>query len=146
MPQFTPGELNIMRLLWEHGEMKPSQLQRLFGEPIKNPALRSYLTILMQKRHVTRRKVGKAFLYTAVTPRQNAYRSKLRELVDSFCQGSTQSLLMNLIRSEGLGEKELIELKKLADGDAVQQSETPKGPQKLSSRRNSKGRNKESKR
>ena len=62
MPRFTPGELKVMRLLWEHGEMKPADLQKRFPEPIKNPALRSYLTTLLEKGHVTRRLVGKAYL------------------------------------------------------------------------------------
>jgi BlaI family transcriptional regulator, penicillinase repressor len=60
MPQMSPGELKVMRLLWEHGEMKPADLQGRFPEPIKNPALRFYLTTLVEKGHVTRRKVGKA--------------------------------------------------------------------------------------
>jgi predicted transcriptional regulator len=115
MSTFTPGELSIMRLLWEHGELKPGDLQRLYPESIKNPALRSYLTILLNKGHVARRKVGKAYVYRAVTRQQLAYRSKLRELVDAFCDGSTKSLLMNLIRSESLSEEELVKLKKLAD-------------------------------
>jgi BlaI family penicillinase repressor len=118
MPNFTPGEFNIMRLLWEHGELKPSELQRLYPEPIKNPALRSYLTILLKKRHVARRRVGKAYVYKAVTPRQSVFRFKLRELVDAFCNGSTQSLLLNLIRSESLGDAELTELKQLADKES----------------------------
>jgi BlaI family transcriptional regulator, penicillinase repressor len=68
MPRFTPGELKVMRLLWEHGELKPSELQDRFSLPIKNPALRSYLTTLVEKGHVTRRRVGKAYYYKAVTP------------------------------------------------------------------------------
>lgn len=120
MARLTPSELNVMRLLWQHGELKPGQLQRLYPEPIKNPALRSLLTILLNKGHVSRRKVGKAYHYKAVTPRQSVYRSTLREVVDSFFNGSTQSLLMNLIRSEELSEAELLKLKQLADeGDAV---------------------------
>ena len=49
MSRFTPGELKVMRLLWEHGELKPAELQERFPEPIKNPALRSYLTTLLEK-------------------------------------------------------------------------------------------------
>jgi predicted transcriptional regulator len=115
MVQFTPGESHIMRLLWQHGEMKPSELQRLHTEPIKNPALRSYLSILVQKGHVSRRKVGKAYFYKAVTPRQSAFRSTLRSLVNLYCNGSTESLLMNLIRTEKLSEAELLKLKQMAD-------------------------------
>ena len=116
MSRFTPGELAIMCILWECGELKPSDIQKRFPEPIKNPALRSYLTILLEKGHVSRRKLGKAYLYKTITRRQTAFRSTLREFVDAYCDGSTKSLVMNLIRNEKLSEKELLELKRLADG------------------------------
>jgi predicted transcriptional regulator len=116
MPRFTPGEMKVMRLLWEHGELKPSELQERFPESIKNPALRSYLTTLVAKGHVSRRRVGKAYYYKAVTRSRSAFRSMLGELVDAYCGGSIQALVMNLIKSERLSEEELIELKRLADG------------------------------
>jgi predicted transcriptional regulator len=115
MPRFTSGELKVMRLLWEHGEMKPAELQERFPEPIKNPALRSYLTTLLEKGHVTRRRVGKAYHYRAATRSRPVFRSMLDELVDSFCGGSVQTLVMNLIRSEKLSEDDLIALKRLAE-------------------------------
>lgn len=115
MPLFTPGERNVMRLLWKHGEMRPGEIQKLYPEPIKNPALRSYLTILLEKGHVTRRKVGKAYVYRAVTRHQSAFRRTLRELVDTYCGGSTHALLLNLIRSEKLDDDELRRLARLAD-------------------------------
>jgi BlaI family transcriptional regulator, penicillinase repressor len=121
MPRFTPGELKVMRLLWEHGELKPAELQSRFAEPIKNPALRSYLTTLLEKGHVTRRRVGKAYYYKAVTRSRSAFRTMLGELVDSFCGGSVQDLVMNIIKSEKLSAEELLELKRLADlGDKPQ--------------------------
>ena len=118
MPQFTPGELAVMRILWRHGELKPAEIQERFPSPIKNPALRSYLGILVEKGHVTRRKVGKAFYYKAATRRQTAFRSTLREMVDAYCDGSMKSLVLNLIRAEKLSEDELLELKRLADEQA----------------------------
>jgi len=117
MPRFTPGELSVMQILWEQGEMKPGEIQELFPEPIKNPALRSYLSILFEKGHVTRRKVGKAFYYKAATRRQSAFRQTLREMVDAYCDGSNEALLMNLLRSEKLTDSELLKLKRLADDD-----------------------------
>jgi BlaI family penicillinase repressor len=117
MASLTPGELAVMQILWDYGELKPAEVQAKFPEPIKNPALRSYLTILVDKGHVSRRKVGKAFVYRAVTKRQSALRSTLREIVDAYFSGSTKGLVLNLIRNEKLSEKDLLELKKLADGD-----------------------------
>ncbi len=116
MPKFTPGEMKVMRLLWEHGELKPVELQERFPEPIKNPALRSYLTTLVDKGHVTRRLVGKAYYYKAVTRPRSAFRTMLGELVDTYCGGSVRDLVMNLIKSEKLSEQELLELKRLAEG------------------------------
>ena len=44
----------------------------------------------------------------------------LGELVDAYCGGSVQALVMNIIKSERLSEDELLELKRLADaGDST---------------------------
>ena len=115
MARFTPGELKVMRLLWQRGELKPAELQELYPEPIKNSALRSYLSILLEKGHVSRRRVGKAYYYKAVTRSRSAFRKTLRELAETYCGGSLQSLVMNIIRLEKLSEDDLIALKRLAD-------------------------------
>src|SRR3954465_2901329 len=115
MPRFTPGELKVMRLLWEHGEMKPAELQERFPEPIKKPALRSYLTTLPGSAHVARRRGGSAPHYKPATRPRSAFRSMLGELVDAYCGGSVQALVMNIIKSEKLSAEELLALKRLAD-------------------------------
>jgi BlaI family transcriptional regulator, penicillinase repressor len=119
MARFTAGELKVMQLLWEHGELKPANLQELYPEPIKNPALRSYLTILVEKGHVVRRKVGKAFLYRAKTPPQRAFTAMLGDLVNTFCAGSVENLVMALVQREKLSKEDLLQLKQLADGPAA---------------------------
>ena len=127
MARFTAGELKVMQLLWEHGELKPAKLQELYPEPIKNPALRSYLTILVDKGHVSRRKVGKAFLYRAKTPPYRAFTTMLGDLVNTFCAGSIENLVMALVRREKLSKDDLLQLKQLADEPAaavVPQSES----------------------
>jgi predicted transcriptional regulator len=133
MARFTAGELKVMQLLWERGELKPADLQELYPEPIKNPALRSYLTILVEKGHVTRRKVGKAFLYRAKTPPQRAFTTMLGDLVNTFCAGSVENLVMALVRKEKLSQDDLIQLQKLADGspaDIVPRSEPRHSPKR----------------
>lgn len=124
MPTFTPGELAVMRILWEHGELKPAEVQERFDEPIKNPALRSYLKILLDKGHVSRRKVGKAYFYKAVTKQRSAARSTLTEMVDAYFNGSAKNLVLNLIRQEKLSEEDLLELKRLAEEPKSKPSKT----------------------
>ena len=117
MSRFTEGELEVMRILWEEGELKPPEIQEKFPRPIKNSALRSYLTILLEKGHVTRERVGKAYFYRAKAKKERVLRSMLGNIVDTFFSGSQEALLCRLIKSEDLSRKELLELKELADGD-----------------------------
>jgi predicted transcriptional regulator len=115
MPRFTQGELEIMRILWEHGELKPAQIHARFPRRIKNPSLRSYLAILLEKGHIVRRRMGKAYFYRAKTRRQSAFRAMLSDLVRVCCNGSVESLLCQLIRTEKLSEADLLELKRLSE-------------------------------
>lgn len=115
MPRFTAGELKVMSLLWTHGELKAADLQRLFPKPIKNPAIRSYLTVLVEKGHVSRRLQGKAYYYKALTRSRSAFRTMLDELAEACCGGSIRTLVMNIIKTEKLTEEDLVALKRLAD-------------------------------
>jgi predicted transcriptional regulator len=115
MPRFTRGELEVMRILWEHGELKPAEIHAQFPRNITNPSLRSYLTILLEKGHIVRRRVGKAYYYRAKTRRQSTFRAMLRELTRVCCDGSVENLLCQLIRNEKLSETDLLELKRLSE-------------------------------
>lgn len=123
MPQFTSGEMEVMQILWEHGELKPAEIQDVFPREIKNPALRSVLSILVDKGHLTRRQVGKAFVYQARTQRTGALSLMLRELANQFCEGSMRNLLFNLVEAEKLSDDDLAELKRLAHDNS---SEKPR--------------------
>ncbi len=115
MSSFTAGELEIMRILWDHGEQKPSEIQDWYPRPIKNAALRFQLKILLEKGHIVRRKIGKAYYYRAVTPRKGAFKKMVRRVAEIYCQGSTVGLIAELIKTEKLSEAEIRELKQLAE-------------------------------
>jgi len=115
MPRFTQGELEVMRILWKGGELKPADIHSHFPRKITNPTLRSYLMILLEKGHVVRRRVGKAYYYRAKTRRESTFRSMLRDLARVCCDGSVQNLLCQLIRTEKLSEADLLALKRLSE-------------------------------
>lgn len=112
---FTPSELEVMSVLWEHGELKPAEIQQHFPRPIKNPALRSLLGILCEKGHVTRKLEGKAYFYSAKTRRQKALKEKLRDLIDNYCNGSVRALLVHLSETENLSKDDIAALKAIAE-------------------------------
>ena len=138
--KLTDGELKVMRLLWQYGEMKPSEIQEKFPEAIKNPAVRSYLSILLEKGHVKRRQVGKAYFYSAKTKERSAFQSMITELIETFCGGSKKSLVMTLLEHEGLTREQLLELSRIAAENAAHGAKCEAKPEsKKSNRTNNRG-------
>jgi len=113
MSSFTAGESEVMRILWEHGEQKASEIQDKYPRHIKNAALRFQLKVLLEKGHVARRKVGKAYFYKAVTARQGAFKKTAQRMADIYCRGSTAGLIAELIKTEKLTRDEIHELQQL---------------------------------
>ena len=119
MSSFTPIELEVMKILWEHDELKPAQIQDRYSRPIKNAALRFQLKVLLDKGHITRQKIGKAYYYKALTPRKGSLKKMVRRMAEVYSKGSTAGLIAELIKTEKLSESELLELKKLATATSL---------------------------
>jgi len=115
MSKFTPSELEVMQVLWEHGSLKPAEIEERFPRPIKNAALRSLLLVLLEKGHVTRQQKGKAFYYKAKTPRENTFKKMARQMANVFCGGSPAALIAQLIKAEELSADDIRELQEIAN-------------------------------
>lgn len=115
MEDLNRNELEAMRILWEHGMMKPAEIQEEFSWPIENATLRSVLVGLMEKGHVRRRKNGKAYYYRATSNRRKGLSRMARRMAQVFAGGSTAELIAQLIRMEKLSPKEIEELRLIAD-------------------------------
>lgn len=113
MMKFTELELRLMRLLWEHGEMKPPEIARLCHPAMKDSALRGILSALVEKGHVVRRREGRAYYYKPTTAQENAFHSMLRNLVDTFCGGSAKNLMFNMVEQEQITADDLAQVQAL---------------------------------
>ena len=114
MAQLNRNELETMRVLWEKGSLKPAEIQGDFAWPIENATLRSVLRVLMDKRLVTRRKVGKAYYYRAKASRRRVLRNMAQRMAHVFTGGSAADLIAQLIKAENLSKKEVEELRRVA--------------------------------
>ena len=120
MSLLKPNELEIMNVLWQEGPLKPAEIQERLTSQVKNSALRARLASLIERGQVTRRRRGKAFYYSAVTPKQSALEGLARRMADVFCGGSSVALIGQLIEStEPWSEEDLETLKRIAEGKAA---------------------------
>jgi len=59
MTSLNQNELEVLRILWERGELKPAEIEAHFAWAIENATLRSVLVNLVEKKQVARRLYGK---------------------------------------------------------------------------------------
>ena len=90
-----PLELLCLKALWslEHGRVKDVQEVVCKTRPLAYTTIMTVLDRLVHKGKLTRRKVGRAFLYSPQTPRDVMRRAAIRELVDGYFDGSEAQLI-----------------------------------------------------
>ena len=118
MDALNPNELETLRILWEHGEQKPQEIEAAYSWPIDNGTLRSVLRVLMTKGLVARRRIGKAYYYTARKSREGVLSRMARQMAHVFSGGSTTDLIAQLIKTERLSSEELAELRRIAQTES----------------------------
>jgi predicted transcriptional regulator len=109
------NELEVLRILWEKGELKPADIQERFSWPIENATLRSVLVNLVEKKHVVRRLQGKAFFYAARIPKASLLQSLAQRLAQVFAGGSSKALVAQLVETADIQPDDLHLLRRTVD-------------------------------
>ena len=116
--EFTPLELEIMKVLWTQGPATVSAVQEaLPGEPrLAYTTVQTMLNILHRKGKAKRVLKGRAFEYAPAVSRQRAARTAVRDIIDRLFGGSAESLVISLIEQRHLTPAKLAELNRLVAG------------------------------
>jgi predicted transcriptional regulator len=90
-----PLELACLKALWSLREGKVREVQEMVARsrPLAYTTIMTVLDRLVRKGKLTRRKVGRAFVYSPEASRDSMRRAALRELVDGYFDGSEAELL-----------------------------------------------------
>ena len=90
-----PLELLCLKALWSLQEGNVKDVQRIVAQsrPLAYTTIMTVLDRLVRKGKLTRRKVGRAFVYCPQTSRDSLRRVAVRELLDGFFDGSEEELL-----------------------------------------------------
>ena len=90
-----PLELACLKALWALQEGNVRAVQELVARsrPLAYTTIMTVLDRLVRKGNLTRRKVGRAFVYSPEASRDSMRRAAVRELLDGFFDGSQAELL-----------------------------------------------------
>jgi BlaI family transcriptional regulator, penicillinase repressor len=113
----TPGELDILRLLWELGPSTVREVQeRLERErPTGYTTVLKLLQIMTDKGLVARDEAERAHVYSAKAPEQHTQRQLVRDLVDRAFGGSASKLVMQALSARQASREELGRIRELLD-------------------------------
>jgi BlaI family penicillinase repressor len=89
-----PLELQCLKALWQLGEANVKDVRRVLtsNRKLAYTTVMTVLDRLERRGGVRRRKIGRSFVYTPMLSRESLRRLALKEFVDSFFDGSTDSL------------------------------------------------------
>jgi predicted transcriptional regulator len=97
-----PLELLCLSALWTLGEGNVREVQEIVARtrPLAYTTIMTVLDRLVRKGKLSRRKMGRAFLYKPEASREEMRRAAIRELVDSLFEGDERALAIFLTPPE----------------------------------------------
>jgi BlaI family transcriptional regulator, penicillinase repressor len=103
------GELerDILLIVWRLGSVTADQAREELDRPLKDSTVRTVLRRLEEKAYLAHSIVDRAFVYRPVQSRQRVAGRAVKRIVDWFCEGSVEALLVGMVDSKVLDRAEL---------------------------------------
>lgn len=113
LPTPTPRELEILKVLWEHGPQSVSGAHRLLVTADgKRPAMNTVQTLLriMETKRLVRHSTdGRTFIYAAEFSKEES----ASRFLDRVFDGAASQLVLSLLKAEKIPPQELEEMRAL---------------------------------
>jgi BlaI family penicillinase repressor len=106
----TKLELQLMQVIWRRGASNVGEVQEGLKQELAYTTVQTMLNILERKGKLKRQLEGRAYVYSAAVTEAKASSHAVRDLVDRMFGGSSEELVMSLIKSKQIDAKQLAEL------------------------------------
>lgn len=106
----TELELRIMQVIWRRGGSSVAEVQAELDPPLAYTTVQTVLNILQRKGKLKRALEGRAYIYSAKITEDKALRQGIRDLIDRMFGGSSEELVMSLLKNRQIDAKRLAEL------------------------------------
>src|SRR5260370_10057827 len=102
-------EQMVMDYIWTHGPSSAEACREgLAGlRPMKDSTIRTVLRRLEEKGFLTHQTQGRTFIYKASDGRQNVAVRAVKAIIDRFCGGSAEQLVLGMVDNAVLDRKTL---------------------------------------
>ena len=103
------GELerDILSIVWRLSIVTADRVREELNRPLKDSTVRTVLRRLEEKGYLTHTVEDRTFIYRPAESRQRVAGRAAKRIVDWFCEGSVEALLVGMVDSKVLDQAEL---------------------------------------
>jgi predicted transcriptional regulator len=106
----TKLELRLMQVIWKQGRCTVSAVQENLDPPLAYTTVQTMLNILERKGKLKRELEGRAYVYSAAISEAKAMRQGVRDLIDRMFGGSSEELVMAMLKNGEIDAEKLAEI------------------------------------
>ena len=100
-------ERAVLEILWQSGRASADTVQKALARPLKESTVRTVLKRLETKGLVTHNVENRAYIYSSRDSRTVAAARAVKGILDRFCNGSLEEVLVGLLDARLLEPREL---------------------------------------
>ncbi len=127
-PALSPLENAIMQIVWDGQPLTAEDVREQMEDThdLKASTVRTLLRRLETKGYVLHDVSGRTYVYRAAVEQTNVAASAVRSIVDKFCAGSVENLLVGLVDDKQISPERLRRLaNQIAAAEAEQAKKKP---------------------
>ena len=112
LPELGDLEREVMQLVWANGPVTAEAVREKLSRPLKESTVRTVLRRLEEKGYTTHTVDGRTYVYHAAEDRGRVAAKAVQRIVDWFCNGSVEEVLVGMVDSEMLDRRQIEALAK----------------------------------
>jgi BlaI family penicillinase repressor len=124
-PQLSALESAVMQVVWSKGRVTADEVRLALPrrQDLKDSTVRTILRRLEEKGYVEHDVEGRTYVYRPRVEPQNVASQQVRGIIDRFCRGSVENLLVGMVDDNLITPDKLRELaERIEEAEAVQKA------------------------
>ena len=98
-------ELEVMQIVWDTGDITADQVRSQLMRQPKESTVRTVLRRLEDKGYVGHKVEGRTYIFRAVAARQDVAAKAVKRIMEWFCKGSVEDVLVGMADARMLDSK-----------------------------------------
>jgi predicted transcriptional regulator len=107
LPELGDLEREVMQLVWANGPVTAEAVRERLSRPLKESTVRTVLRRLEEKGYATHTVDGRTYVYQAAELRGRVAAKAVQRIVDWFCNGSIEEVLVGMVDTAMLDPRQL---------------------------------------